>query len=428
MQNFLTDAQLRAEIAKCEFCEEKPCKEACPVDCSPADFIMAVKRGHRQDYSRSAAIIMGSNPLGGICGSVCPDYHCMKACVHRTFDNAVKIPPVQATIIKKAKESGKMPVFNLPASNGLKIAVIGAGPAGLGAASVLIQKGYSVDIFEKNKLAGVMCNLIPDIRLDKDTLRTDIDFLMNMGDVNIFTECPVVDPAKLLDNYSAVIVTTGRDKELTLRIKGEEHSIQWINFLSNQKNLSFNNLKIAVIGGGAVAVDCAITAKLRKADTVEMICLEKYDEMPLTAHERQLILDYGIEVTGRTKIESIIPLPKNFTGDKNKSLKGLKLLKGVNTSRVILPKGKKFHPANMLSDKVSGMQFRDFDVVIIAIGSKPGIEIKNNKKLFYAGDIVNGPTTVVEAVAAGKNAAFSADVYLHGQPKPGFKNSVKSRI
>jgi glutamate synthase (NADPH/NADH) small chain len=118
--DFLTDAQLRSEIAKCEYCEDKPCKKACPVDCSPADFIMAAKNGTPADYQRAAAIILGSNPLGGICGHVCPDYHCMKACVHRTFDNAVKIPEVQAAIVHQARVQKRNPQFTKAKSNGKK--------------------------------------------------------------------------------------------------------------------------------------------------------------------------------------------------------------------------------------------------------------------------------------------------------------------
>ena len=76
----LTDAQLISEIKRCEFCAEKPCKTACPCDCSPADFIMAASQGRPSDFKRAAGIILASNPLGGICGSVCPDYHCVQAC------------------------------------------------------------------------------------------------------------------------------------------------------------------------------------------------------------------------------------------------------------------------------------------------------------------------------------------------------------
>ena len=99
----LTDAQLKAELAKCEYCAEKPCKAACPCDCSPFDFIRAAKVGNPSDIRRAAAQIMRQNPLGGVCGMVCPDRHCMQACVHERFDSPVNIPAVQATIIARAK-------------------------------------------------------------------------------------------------------------------------------------------------------------------------------------------------------------------------------------------------------------------------------------------------------------------------------------
>ena len=99
---FLTPAQLRAEVQKCEFCREKPCKEACPCDCSPADFIKAIScaiapdLADSADLRRAAALIMSKNPLGGVCGLVCPDKHCMAACVHRRLDGAVNIPAGKA--------------------------------------------------------------------------------------------------------------------------------------------------------------------------------------------------------------------------------------------------------------------------------------------------------------------------------------------
>jgi NADPH-dependent glutamate synthase beta subunit-like oxidoreductase len=139
---FLTDAQLASELARCVYCEEKPCTEACPADCSPADFIMAARGGSAADIARSAALIMTKNPLGGVCGAVCPETHCQAACSRKLFDRPIEIPYVQAAIIARAKASGKMPKLAVTPANGRKIAIVGSGPAGLSAAMTLAQMGY----------------------------------------------------------------------------------------------------------------------------------------------------------------------------------------------------------------------------------------------------------------------------------------------
>ena len=131
---FMTKKQLETELLRCEYCEEKPCKEACPAHCSPYDFIMAAREGNSSDIKRAAAEIMRANPLGGVCGLVCPDTLCMAACSRKKFDGSINIPKVQATIIEMAKQLGGIPKFDKPTLNGKQIAVIGGGPAGLGAA------------------------------------------------------------------------------------------------------------------------------------------------------------------------------------------------------------------------------------------------------------------------------------------------------
>src|SRR5512139_1198855 len=151
--------QLQTELLRCEYCEERPCKEACPANCSPADFVMAARVGNPSDLRRSAAEIMHANPLGGVCGMVCPDTLCMAACTRKKFDGAISIPRIQATVVQKAKELGGIPAFSQPMPNGMKIAVVGGGPAGLGAAAALAQMGYAVDIFEASETLGGMLNL-----------------------------------------------------------------------------------------------------------------------------------------------------------------------------------------------------------------------------------------------------------------------------
>src|SRR5512138_1727446 len=136
----LTDAQLRAEVERCQSCETRPCRSGCPAGCSPADFIMAARGGEPSDYRRAAAHILAHNPLGGVCGAVCPDTLCMARCSRRAFDAPVNIPAVQAAILRRARQLGVLPHPRhdtpLPAT-GMRVAVVGAGPAGLGAASVL---------------------------------------------------------------------------------------------------------------------------------------------------------------------------------------------------------------------------------------------------------------------------------------------------
>jgi NADPH-dependent glutamate synthase beta subunit-like oxidoreductase/dihydroorotate dehydrogenase len=397
---FLSDAQLRTEIEKCEFCEEKPCQEACPVDCSPADFIMAVKVGGRSDFRRSAAHIMGSNPLGGVCGAVCPDRHCMSACVHRTFDSAVNIPAVQATIIERVKMLDAMPEFEQAKSNGKKVAVYGAGPAGIGAAALLAQKGYSVDVFDTMKKIGGMCNLIPKSRLSEKVLQTDIDFLKSLGKIS-FKKGKWNSISK--NGYNAVLVATGLDEAFIPKIEGSKFGVDWIRYLNSPAKYKVKGKRVAIVGGGAVGLDCAEEAIGHGALSVEMFALEKWSEMPLTAKERDAINQFGIEINGRIRVTEILTKNKKITG--------------LTTNKVVLPKGKKFHPRNVVDLKGSAQTRSDVDFVIIAAGARSTVERKESKGIFYTGDLMNGPTTVVEAVAAGKNIALEIDAYVFGLTK-----------
>jgi len=394
----LTDAQFRAELSRCEYCEEKPCKEACPADCSPADFIMAAKVGDRPDFRRAAALIMGNNPLGGVCGVVCPDRHCMKACVHRTFDSAVNIPAVQATIIERAKMLGAMPEFAKPAPNGKKVAIFGAGPAGLGAAALLAQKGYAVDLFDGTKQPGGMCNLIPKSRLSPKVLRTDIDFLLSLGKISI--KKGKWSRARK-GSYDAFLVATGLDEPFIPAMKGSEAAVDWMKYLDNPARFRVRGKRVAVIGGGAVALDCAEEAVARGARSVEMFALETWSEMPLTAKERHSIQESGIAATGRVRVTEILKKGKRVTG--------------LKTIKVVLPRGKKFHPRNVIDLKGTEQTRPDVDCVIVAAGARSSIERVNSKGVFYAGDMVNGPTTVVEAVSVGKNAALDIDAFVFGR-------------
>jgi len=434
----LTDAQFQAELDRCIYCEEKPCQKACPAHCSPADFIMAARVGEKSDLRRSAAMIMGSNPLGWVCGVVCPDYFCMKACSRRTFDRPIEIPAVQATVINKANAVG-MAKFRRAPSNGKTVAIIGAGPAGLGAASVLLQDGYKVAIYEQQKRPGGAMNLIPDFRLNKRVVRADIAFLQSLGDVefkhgvmvvpneNGRADLPVGQAARqrgptknmitlesLRESFDAVIVCAGLAEPIKLNIPGGELALSWQTFLEKQKKLKLKGKKVAVLGGGAVAADCATTAKRLGAASVELIYRRREQDMPLTQYERDMLLEHGVGITSCSRPLAVVHQGKRVIG--------------LRLARMMLPPGKKSRPENFVVSKKESPVFREFDLVIPAIGSRPKLAVTRARGIFYAGDMVLGAGTVVESVASGKNAAAEADAFIHGKVRPRFKNRAKSRV
>ncbi len=408
----MTPAQLQTELLRCEFCEEKPCKDACPANCSPADFIMAARVGQPSDIKRAAAEIMHANPLGGICGMACPDTLCMAACTRKKFDGAINIPLVQATIVEMAKNLGGIPEFSKPKLNGKKVAVIGGGPAGLGAAAALAQMGYSVDIFEAADRLGGMANLIPDHRLDKKVVETDIEFVLSLGNITAKTKTKVEDPKSLLQKgYVAVCVTVGLWKPIELGIENENLAIKMSDLLTKPSATKFDG-RVAVVGGGATAVDCAITAKQRGAKHVELFMLEKLSEMPLTARERKELLDFDIEVNGRVRVSRIT---KNNRG-----------ITGLETIKVQLLEGNPFSPANVRDVRGTEGTRTGFNEVIIAIGMRSTLPKEQTEGLFYAGDMSTGPKTVVQATASGKNAALEIDAYLKREKKPVIELATKS--
>jgi dihydropyrimidine dehydrogenase (NAD+) subunit PreT len=410
---FMTPAQLQTELLRCEFCEEKPCREACPVNCSPADFIMAARQGNPSDLRRSAGEIMHANPLGGICGMVCPDTLCMAACTHKKFDGPINIPLVQATIIEMAKSQGGIPEFSKSKANGRKVAVVGGGPAGLGAASALGQLGYQVDIFENRDRLGGMANFIPDHRLDAKVVESDINFLLSLGTINARTGTNVEDPKSLLvQGYDAVCVAAGLWKPIELGLENEQLAIRMVDLLSNPSAHHFAG-RVAVIGGGATALDCAVTARKCGAAHVELFMLEKLAEMPLTSKERKDLLDFDIEVNGRIRVCKIMA-----AGGK---------ISGLGTIKLELPEGKSFSPANVRDlDGTNGTR-PGFSAVIISIGMRPTLPRGEKiEGLFYAGDFLTGPKTVVEATASGKNTALEIDAWIQKKAKPEIKKPNKS--
>jgi dihydropyrimidine dehydrogenase (NAD+) subunit PreA len=429
MSDFLTDAQLASEIARCEFCEDKPCREGCPVSCSPADFLMAARLASTGDFLREAGEIMTMNPFGGTCGVVCPDRFCQARCSHKLFDRPIEIPATQAAIVRKARTLGAMPKL-VPAAGGdglgpatggartrgaweagRKVAVIGAGPAGVAAACYLAQKGFAVTVFEREAGAGGACNLIPEHRLPRDVLQADLAFALASPNIAMRTGIEVTDLSALLEQgFQAVVVAIGLWSPIRLEVPGIVSAIVGLDYLRHPERFPLAG-PVLVVGGGATAVDCATTAVRRGAERVELVALEKLSEMPLTAKEMRELMDAGIAVTGRTRLTEVLP------GGA-----------GVRTRKVDLPQGVPFDPRKVVDVPGTDQSRPDLRHVIVAIGARSSFERIDRKEVFYAGDCAHGASTVVEAAASGKNAGRAVEAFLSGLPAPAPKTPRKSIV
>lgn len=377
----LKPAQLKIELEKCLHCAAKPCQKACPVHCSPCDFIAAAKGG---EWQKAAELIESQNPLAQSCGLICPDKFCQKACVRANLDKAIKIPAVQAAIMQKARVEN-MPLAEAVNPNGKKVAVIGSGPAGIGAAAVLLQQGFSVTVFEKNNQIGGALNLIPQERLPREVIAADWKKFAANPNLTIKLKVQVDNYESLLtQGFEAVIAAVGEQTCRTLNISGEELSVSYVEYLSNpQKYQTGGN--VAVVGGGEVALDCALTAK-RQGGAVEMFVRRGLSNMRMGLDDYADLIDNGINVTTMTRVAKI-----------EKQNENLLTAYTVKT---------RFNADGKLEDIPNTQIARpDFALIILALGSSCRENKTDNPRVIYAGDCVNGGSTAVEAVASGKAAA-----------------------
>lgn len=410
-----------------------PCKVACPAHIAVEGYIKMVKEGRFRD---ALALIKKDNPFPAICGRVC-NKRCEAACTRGKIDEAVAIDDIKKFVAELDLQSNTryIPDIVIPSNMGRwkeKIAIIGAGPAGLSCAYYLATKGYYPVVFEKNEKPGGMLTYgIPSYKLEKDVIDAEIEILKELG---VTIKCGVevgkdVTIASLREEgFKAFYIAIGCQGGKLPGIPGEDAkgtsvAVKFLHDATVDKS-SILNGNVVVVGGGNVAIDCARTAKRFKANKVSVFSLEDRNHMPATNQEILETLDEGIEINNGYG-------PKEIIKDENGCVKQIVFKKCLSVND---PVTHKFNPVYDENDTVTV----DATHVIFAIGQTINWgnlleETKvtfqhgnypvadkltyqtNEPDIFVGGDVYTGPKFAIDAIEAGKCAAES----LHRFVQPG---------
>ena len=390
------------EAARCLLCHDAPCSKGCPAGTDPAKFIRSIR--FRNDRG-AAETIRENNILGGTCARVCPyDRLCEEACSRCGIDKPIEIGKLQRYAIEQEEAYG-MKTLSAPEKKVGNVACVGAGPASLAAAAELAKAGYNVTILEREaKAGGVLTYGIVPSRLPQAVVDHDIAQVEGLGVKFQFnTEVKVAD----LDAYDAVFVGAGLWADNLPKIDGIELDGVYaaVDFLKEARTKAegFNpGKKVLVVGGGDVAVDCAVSAKLLGAEDVKIVYRRTLEEAPGNMTEFHYALSLGIGMTtgmapaavkGNGKVEAV-----EFKGFRDEAAELT-----LSADTIVFATGQKAE--DMAA--VAGVKVTDKGTIAANEAGETDVE-----KIFAAGDIVNGGKTVVEAVAAGKAAAASMIAYL----------------
>ena len=390
------------EAARCLLCHDAPCSKGCPAGTDPAKFIRSIR--FRNDRG-AAETIRENNMLGGTCARVCPyDRLCEEACSRCGIDKPIEIGKLQRYAIEQEEAYG-MKTLSAPEKKVGNVACVGAGPASLAVAAELAKAGYNVTILEREaKAGGVLTYGIVPSRLPQAVVDHDIVQVEGLGVKFQFnTEVKAAD----LDAYDAVFVGAGLWADNLPKIDGIELDGVYaaVDFLKEARTKAegFNpGKKVLVVGGGDVAVDCAVSAKLLGAEDVKIVYRRTLEEAPGNMTEFHYALSLGIGMTtgmapaavkGNGKVEAV-----EFKGFRDEAAELT-----LSADTIVFATGQKAE--DMAA--VAGVKVTDKGTIAADDAGATDVE-----KIFAAGDIVNGGKTVVEAVAAGKVAAASMIAYL----------------
>ena len=405
----------------CLNCPVKPCSnKGCPLGNNIPGFIKAIKE---EDYKKAYEILSETTVLEAVCGRICPHTkQCEGSCVRGIKSNPVSIGEMEAfigdiSIKEKYKISGK----NISNIN-KKIAIVGGGPAGLTAAAFLLKNGYSVTIYEKyNYLGGLLVHGIPEFRLPKEIVKQTVQKIIDLGlEVKYNQELEKdFSLQELEENYDAIFLAFGANITTKMGVEGEllEGVYGGNQLLEHQSHPNYTNKKVAIIGGGNVAMDCARTIKRLGAQEVKVIYRRAEEQMPAETKEIQEAKEEGIEFLFQNNIVKILGKEKV---EQVELIKTELVQKEGDTRKV---------PVNIENSNY----IMDIDYIVMALGSEPEEFVKNlglelnkwgriqideknrtsSSKIFAGGDIAGAKGTVAWAARSGRDAAYSIMEYLN---------------
>ena len=424
------------EAKRCVQCKKPGCISGCPVDVKIPEFIELIAEG---DFIGAARKLKETNSLPAVCGRVCPqEDQCEKVCILAKKGESVAIGRLERFAADYERKSGNILIPEMAPPTGKKIAVVGAGPAGLTIAGDLVKMGHDVTVFEAlHKSGGVLIYGIPEFRLPKAIVDAEVDYMKKLG-VKIITNA-VIGRLKTVDDlfaegFSAVFLGVGAGAPVFMKIPGENlNGIYSANEYLTRSNLMKAYLfpeydtpiamgrNVAVIGGGNVAMDSVRTALRLGADNGYIIYRRTETEMPARIEEVHHAKEEGVQF-------KLLHYPVEYIGDDNGWVKQVKCIR--------MELGEPDDSGRRRPLPIKGSEFTiDVDTVVVAVGTEanpvipkttPGLETNkwgyivtkgdsgetSREGVYAGGDIVTGSATVILAMGAGRQAAQAIDAYV----------------